>query len=50
MKYPQNKLIPAMLVVRLSPPLELNKPTLILTQTLQQLRSNHALRYKDINH
>ena len=41
MKYLQNKLIP---------PLEVNKPTLILNQILQQLRSNHALRYKDINH
>ena len=41
MKYLQNKLIP---------PLEVNKPTPILNQILQQLRSNHALRYKDINH
>ena len=40
MKYLQNKLIP----------LEMNKPTPILNQILQQLRGNHALRYKDINH
>ena len=41
MKYLKNKLIP---------PLEVNKPTPILNQILQQLRSNHALRYKDMNH
>ena len=39
MKYLQNKLIP---------PLEMNKPTPILNQILQQLRSNHALRYKSL--
>ena len=41
MKYLKNKLIP---------PLEMNNPTPILNQILQQLRSNHALRYKDMNH
>ena len=41
MKYLQNKLIP---------PLEVNKLTPIRNQILQKLRSNHALRYKDINH
>ena len=35
-----------MVVARLVHPLEVNKPTPILNQILQQLRSNHALRYK----